>query len=640
MSSKNSKEHLGLIANIALAYLAIGGVLGDIGTSPLYVLSLTFKTLPVTVFNVMGVLSLIFWSFIFLSTKYAWMALELDNNGEGGTFALLSLIRYTGKSLLKEIKSHKIIILLAVAAFLSMLCGALLLSDGVITPSISVLAAVEGVEVQYPHLAEYVIPIAVVILTALFMVQRHGTEKVAKFFSPIIIVWFLTIATLGFLSLKSSLWLLKAINPYYAIKFLIDHPISIIFPILGYVVLCITGGEALYADEAHYGKFGIRLAWFVGAICLLLNYFGQGAYLLSHKNCKNPFYALALPYPHIVYIFLLIIATLAAIIASQAMITGGFSTYKQAMELRMFPRVQIINTSPKTRGQIYIPAVNKGMFIACLATVFIFKSSAALGDAYGLAVTGAFIGTTVMMGILFYLRNYYDKKKFWYVVPLLIVFMMFDTAFFSSNLGKIPTGGWFPMIISIFLITTMITWEKGSALIYQNIPKDTKSHFLINLKEANPAVLPGTDVHMSGSERIIPASLVEQLEMEVLREQIVLVTIKNTDAPWGINYTKQVLAKFGQGKGKLWQVIIDKGYMRLLINVPKILEELELLTPPYRFIFGLWDPVVVERGWRRPFLLYFRFIYRNASALSRRFLIPASKVRYIGGEVEIKFHNK
>jgi len=627
----------GFLANLIFAYLAIGGVLGDIGTSPLYVFSLTFKVIPVTVFNVMGVLSLIFWSFVFLSTKYAWMALDLDNNGEGGTFALLNLIRHTGKSILSQIKTPKIFILLKIAAFLSMLCGALLLSDSVITPSISVLAAVEGIEVRYPHLAEYVIPIVVIILTCLFLIQKQGIEKIAKFFSPIIIMWFLTIAWLGYLNLKSSLWLLNAINPYYAIKFLFIHPISIIFPILGYIVLCITGGEALYADEAHYGKVGIRIAWIVGAICLLLNYFGQGAYILAHKNFSNPFYGLALPYPHIIHLYLIIIATLAAIIASQAMISGGFSTYKQAMELNMFPRVHIINTSPKIKGQIYIPAVNRGMFIACLATVFLFKNSSALGDAYGLAVTGAFIGTTLMMGILFFLRYYYNKKRLWYIIPILSIFLLFDTAFFSSNLGKIPSGGWFPMAISIFLIITMVTWEKGSSIIFQNISKDTKSNFLRNLKEAHLSVLPGTDVHLRGSEKFIPASLVEQLKMGVLREQVVLLAIKNTDAPWGINYNKQILANFSHGKGRLWVVTIEKGYMRLFVNVPKILEELELLTPPYRFIFGHWNPVIVEKSWKKLFLLYFRFIYKNAPTLSRRFLIPVSKVRYIGGEVELKF---
>ncbi len=636
---KSLKNIAKLVGEIGLAYLAIGGVLGDIGTSPLYVMSLTFKALPVTVANVMGVLSLIFWSFMFLSAKYAWMALELDNNGEGGTFALLSLIRQAGSRLKinMEDNGRKIKMLLSLAAFLSMLCGALLLSDGVITPSISVLAAVEGVGVRYPNLSEYIIPIAVIILTGLFLVQKRGTEKIAGLFSPIIIVWFVTIGALGAMSLRTKLWLLKSVSPLYAIQFLHNHPIAVIFPILGYVVLCITGGEALYADEAHYGKFGIRAAWFVGAICLLLNYFGQGAYLLSHKVHVNPFYGLGLSASHLVYIYLLVIATLAAIIASQAMITGGFSTYKQAMELRMFPRVRIINTSPRTRGQIYIPAVNRGMFIACITTVFLFRSSSALGDAYGLAVTGAFIGTTMMMGILFFLRNYFQRRRFWMLVPLLLIFMVFDTAFFSSNLGKIPTGGWFPMVISIFLITTMLAWEKGSSLVYKNVPKANRSDFVRALKNSIITVLPGTDIHMTGNEKVVPASLLEQVEMGVLRENIILVTVKNTNEPWGINYNKQVLTNLPEGQGRVWQVLIEKGYMRLMVNVPKILEEMEILYPPYKFIFGLWSPVIVEQGWRRWFLLYFRFIYQNAPSLTRRFGILPSKVRYIGGEVELSF---
>ena len=442
--------------SLFLAYLAIGGVLGDIGTSPLYVISLCFKRLPVTRPNVMGVLSLITWSFVFLSTKYAWMALNMDNEGEGGTFALLNLIRKEGRRLKNNSRSTLIANLVRGAGVLAVFCGALLLSDGVITPSISVLAAVEGVEVLYPHLAEYVIPLAAIILTGLFLIQKRGTERVAKLFSPVVIFWFLTIAFVGFMNIRQDLNLIKALSPHYAVKFLVSYPIAIVFPILGYVVLCITGGEALYADEAHYSRASIRLAWAVASICLLVNYFGQGAYILRSPKVANPFFDMAVVFGHGFYLYLLLLATLAAIVASQAMISGSFSTYKQAMELRMFPRLEVRNTSSAARGQIYIPWVNVGLFAACLATVFIFGSADALGDAYGLAVTGAFIGTTLMMSILWFLRHKDVKRQILVLLPVFIVFLIFDSGFFFSNLGKIPTGGWFPLVIGTILVTTMI----------------------------------------------------------------------------------------------------------------------------------------------------------------------------------------
>ncbi|WP_457572103.1 KUP/HAK/KT family potassium transporter [Desulfovulcanus sp.] len=625
------------IGTLFLTYLAIGGVLGDIGTSPLYVISLTFKALQVNQENVMGVLSLIFWSFMFLSAKYAGLALNMDNQGEGGTFTLLNLIQTEANKLKNKIASNRISFLVGLTCILSMICGALLLSDGVITPSISVLAAVEGIEIVYPHLAEFILPIATVILTGLFLIQKKGTEKIAKLFSPIIILWFLSIGFVGIVNLIQMPYLIKTVNPYYACHFLVSHPLSIVFPILGYVVLCITGGEALYADEAHYSKPAIRLAWAAAAICLLINYFGQGAFILKHCASKNPFFDMSIPFGHIFYFYLLILATLAAIIASQAMITGSFSTYKQAMELRMLPRVEVRNTSHKTPGQIYIPAVNRGMFIACLATVFIFKKSNALGDAYGLAVTGAFIGTTLMLSTLLFLRNYHQPKKFFLFVPLLIIFLIFDSGFFFSNLSKIPTGGWFPLIIATFLVITMLAWKNGSKLLSRSIPKTYLDDFLAKIEQSNLTILPGTNIYMTLSENIIPGCLLEEVGEGWLKETIILATVKNTHFPWGIRYEKKLLAKINNGESRLYKVIIEKGYMRLFVNVPSIIKTLGFENKPRRFVFGIWNPIVIEETWRKWLLHYFRIIYKNTSSLTKRFAIPIDELIYIGKDVELSF---
>jgi len=636
MTSSNGAQ-IKLTASLFLAYLAIGGVLGDIGTSPLYVMALTFKELPVTRENIMGVLSMIVWSFVFLSAKYAWMALKLDNNGEGGTFALLGLIRKEGAKARQPSGILGRIPLVEVAAVFSISCGALLLSDGVITPAISVLAAIEGVEVVYPHLAELIIPISVIILTGLFALQKRGTERIAKLFSPVILIWFAAIGTVGLVNLTAAPGLIKALSPHYAVLFFAHHPIGLVFPILGYVVLCITGGEALYADEAHYSRPAIRLAWFVAAICLLANYFGQGAYILTTGRTANPFFDMSVPLGHTVYVLLLALATFAAIIASQAMITGSYSTYKQAMELRMLPRVEVRNTSTSTTGQIYIPWVNWGLFGACLTTIFIFRSSDTLGNAYGLAVTGAFIGTTLMMGIFLFLHHSDRRSRFLAYVPLLGLFLLFDAGFFFSNLGKIPTGGWFPLLVGTFLVTMMIAWEQGSRLLYQSIPKEDFATFKEKLKTATITLVPGTRIYMNLNENSVPATLLSDRDGESLRRTCVLVTVKNTNLPWGIHYEKKEIGSFLKGEGKIHQVIIEKGYMRLFVNVPNIMDEQGFKETPRQFVFGFWNIQVLDKTWRRWLLIFFRFIHRNSPSLTQRFMLPAESVVYIGGDIGIQF---
>jgi len=588
----------------------------------------------------MGVLSLITWSFVFLSAKYAWMALNMDNDGEGGTFALLNLIRKASRQLKDGPGSTRIPRLVSGAGVLAMICGALLLSDGVITPSISVLAAVEGVEVLYPHLAAYVVPLAAVILTGLFLIQKRGTERVAKLFSPIVLFWFVTIAFVGLINIRRDLSLIKALSPHYAVKFLVSYPLAIVFPILGYVVLCITGGEALYADEAHYSKPAIRIAWAAASLCLLVNYFGQGAYILASPKATNAFFDMAVIFGHGFYLYLLLLATMAAIVASQAMISGSFSTYKQAMELRMFPRLEVRNTSSAASGQIYIPWVNVGLFTACLATVFMFRRADALGDAYGLAVTGAFIGTTVMMSILWFLRHKDVKGQIFVLLPVFVIFFVFDSGFFFSNLGKIPTGGWFPLLIGTILVITMIAWEKGSQLVYSSIPRRDPASFLNLVERMELTIVSGTDIYMTASEKSVASCLLGECFGGAIRKTVVLVTVKNTDLPWGIQYNKQLIGTFDNDTGSIYQVIIEKGYMRLFVNVPNIMDELGFKEEPRRFVFGMWNLIVIEQTWKKWLLRYFRIIYRNSPSLTERFMIPTQFVAYAGGDVEISFGTK
>jgi len=626
---KNSVKHP---SAFYMGYLAIGGILGDIGTSPLYVMLLVFKFLPVSWDNVLGVLSLIIWSFIFLSLKYAWLALNLDNNGEGGTYALLNLILQAAKKYKGRLKSF----LIGLAFILAMACGSLLLSDGVITPSISVLAAIEGIEVVYPHFQDIVIPLAVTILAGLFISQKYGTEKITKFFSPIMILWFLSIAWCGLLSLVHYPKLLLSINPYYAWQFILAHPVTVALSTLGYVVLCITGGEALYADEAHYSKAGIRLAWGFAALCLLSNYLGQAAYLLRTHDLDNPFFGLALQFGHGFYLYMLVLSTLAAIIASQAMITGAFSTYSQAMALRMFPRLEIINTSSKIKGQTYLPVVNKAMFLACLATVIIFRSSDRLGDAYGLAVTGAFIGTSLMMAIYFWMSYQGQFFKLTTFLSLIVFFSFFDLSFFLANLGKIPTGGWFPILISTILIFTMNAWRKGTKLLYQSIPFKSIEDFAHLIKRNNPCVVPGVDVYLSAREQVIPAAFLYQLESGVSKERVVLVSVKTNNHPWGISYEQKLLNQI-QIKNKtvsIHQVIIERGYMRLFVNVPGILQELGLTEKEgSRFVFSLWNPIVKSDGINKLLLSYFVILYKLSPTLTNRFGINPKDVYYVGKDI-------
>ncbi len=618
-----------------MAYMAMGGILGDIGTSPLYVMSIVFGEIKPSRENVMGVLSLITLSFLFLTLKYAYLALRLDNEGEGGTFALLTLIKRQAKAL-KEggLANGKVLFIVGMATVSSLLCGALLLSDGIITPSISVLSAFEGIQVVYPRFHPWVVPLTVVVLVALFSIQRKGTEKIARLFSPVMVLWFSAIAVLGWLNIVKVPWVLEALNPKYALLFLIHKPVAITFVVMGIVFLCITGGEAMYADMSHYSRSGIRLAWGIAAFSLLSNYFGQGAYLIMTKHHKNLFFALSYGQGEAVYFAMLILATLAAIIASQAIITGSYTTYKLAMELHYLPRVEIKSTSPRYPGQIYIAPVNWLMMVACLFTVLFFKSSAALGAAYGLAVTGAFVGNTLNMAGCLYLRNYQEPLGFLKYVPLFILFLFFDLAFFGSNLGKIPTGGWFPLLVCTFLAATMVSWYRGSHLLYRSLPKEGRKEFVERLKDLSVAALPGSSVYMARDPERVPPSLIMEAQEGVLREQVVLVTIITQSHPWGVTYDKRLLGRLADGKVEVYEVLIEKGYMRSFVHVPHVLDSLDF-PDRRRYVFGDWQVSVPMPPKKNLLLRYFAFLYRVVPPMRARFLIPREEVVYIGGDVEL-----
>src|SRR4051812_17419292 len=436
-----------------LTLTALGVVYGDIGTSPLYALRECFKAeygIAATHDNVLGVLSLILWSLILVvSVKYIAFILRADNRGEGGILSLLALLlQHTRRA---DEKSHRLALVAAGLFGAALLCG-----EGVITPAISVLSAVEGLEVGRPALVHLVVPITLLILFALFMVQRYGTARVGAAFGPMMLVWFITIATLGIRSISQTPSVLLAINPVYAVRFFAEHGAAG-FLTLGAVVLCITGCEALYADMGHFGKRPIRVAWFIAALpALLLNYFGQGALLLRDTRAAvNPFYLLA---PQSFQWMLLIIATAAAIVASQALISGAYSLTQQSIQLGYSPRMQIVHTSEKQAGQIYIPEINKALMVGCLVLVLTFRSSSALSAAYGIAVTGAMSITSLLFGVVARSRWGWSRLR---VGALVSAFLLIDLSFLSANVVKLKHGGWVPLALAIGIYLLMSTWKRG-----------------------------------------------------------------------------------------------------------------------------------------------------------------------------------
>lgn len=509
----------------SLTLAALGVVFGDIGTSPLYTIKEVFSVgvhpVPLNEANMFGILSLIVWALIMVvSVKYVAFIMRADNRGEGGIMALLAL---ASRSAAGNIKKQRIIMLLGI------LGACMFYADGMITPAISVLSAVEGLEVSAPILHPLILPITLVVLFILFWAQSKGTALVGAFFGPVMLLWFGTLAALGIHGIMQYPTILNALNPIFAIHFFQISP-WIAFVALGAVVLAVTGAEALYADMGHFGRFPIRLAWFGFVLpALILNYFGQGALVLKHpETVKNPFYLLA---PEWMLFPLIILATMAAVIASQAVITGAFSVSRQALQLGYIPRMHVEHTSESEEGQVYMPRVNWGLMVATMILVIGFGSSGDLAAAYGIAVTGDMVITTLLAGMVFHTLWGWGKLR---TGAMVMLFLTVDIAFFSANVLKIPDGGWVPLAIGIVIFTLMITWKTGRSLLYQHLKNEAMdlNSFIGAIEAHPPARVPGTAVFMTPNSSGVPHAMLHNLKHnKVLHERVVLLTVQFLDFP-------------------------------------------------------------------------------------------------------------
>jgi KUP system potassium uptake protein len=613
----------------ALTLGAIGVVYGDIGTSVLYAIKEIFGSghVPFTHDNVYGILSIVFWTLtVIVSLKYVLLVLRADNGGEGGLIAMLALASQAVKDK-PELRKWLLVI--------GIFGTALFYGDGVITPAISVLSAVEGLEVVSPHFKQYVVPITLVVLFALFFVQKRGTGGIGKFFGPITVLWFLSIAALGVQHIIGHPEILGAISPHHALRFMWAQP-GTTFIILGAVVLCVTGGEALYADLGHFGKKPIRLAWFsIVMPCLTLNYFGQGALLLEAPEAvKNPFFNMA---PDWALIPLVLLATMATVIASQALITGAFSVTKQAIQLGYLPRLNIRHTSVRDTGQIYIPFVNWSLFAAIVLAVVMFKSSSNLAAAYGIAVTLDMLITTVLTFFVI---------RFGWGYPLALcvaatgVFFAIDLAFFASNLLKLFAGGWFPLMIGGVVFMLMMTWKQGRALMSRAQHADAieLDSFLEAVFMEPPVRVAGTAVFLTAETGTVPNALLHNLKHnKVLHAQNLFVTVRSHEVPWiGLDKRLEV-EPLGHD---CWQVVIHYGFKNDP-DVPKALQlmrgrgcELDTMTTSY---FLSRDLIVPKLGegmalWREKL---FAQMHHNAGAAAEFLNLPANAVIELGSKLEI-----
>ncbi|MFH1562171.1 MAG: KUP/HAK/KT family potassium transporter [Nitrospirota bacterium] len=622
--------------NKKLFFLAIGSlgvVFGDIGTSPLYTIKECFNSffaITPTIGNVLGILSLIFWSLtIVIVIKYLTFVMKADNQGEGGIMALLAMSFSPDKDK-NNIRKTGILLILGIFG------TALLLADGIITPAITVLSAIEGLEVSAPVLKSVVIPITIIILIGLFMIQRFGTGRIGKIFGPCMIIWFVTIGVLGLISIIHAPVVLEAVNPYYAIDFFLkNHWRS--FHILGAVVLCITGGEALYADMGHFGIKPIRLAWyFLVYPALLLSYFGQGAAILGGgaKAIENPFYFLApgwFLYP------LIVIATIAAVIASQSLISGAFSLAQQAMQLGYIPRLNIIHTSSEIKGQIYIPEVNLFLMLGCVTLVLFFKNSSNLAAAYGIAVMGTMTITTIL---LFKIALEKWKWSYFKIISIVGLFLIIDLSFLLSNATKVIYGGWVPLAAGIFFCTLMTTWKKGREELNKYMlngffPIDV---FLNDSAIKDTVRVKGTAVFMSSKPAGIPPVLLHHFKHnKVLHEKVILLSIVSENIPEVLSENKVDVITLNHG---FYQVIAHYGFQEKP-DVPEVISLCKnkgIDVPVEQISFYLGRETLILTGtskmwyWRK---LLFMFLSRNAQTTTTFFNIPPNRVIELGTQIRI-----
>jgi KUP system potassium uptake protein len=612
----------------ALILGAIGVVYGDIGTSPLYAIQATFTSphpLPVVEANILGVLSVMFWTIMLLvSFKYVTIILRADNHGEGGSLALLALV--------SELTTQYPKIKWFVTA-LGVFAAALFFGDGMITPAISVLSAVEGLDLVSHQFKSYILPITVLILTGLFFIQKRGTSIVGMAFGPIMVIWFVCLSVFGIISIAQSPQVLQALNPIYAFQFLSTEP-KVSFLALGAIVLVITGGEALYADMGHFGKYPIRFAWFSFVLpALVLNYFGQGALLLHDPQAiQNPFYLLA---PAWALVPMVLLATAATVIASQAVISGAFSIASQSVQMGFLPRVEIRQTSEKAQGQIYVPFTNWMLYLAVVFLVFSFQSSTNLAAAYGIAVTGTMMITTMLIAFVIVLLW---RWPLLIAIPLIAVLLVVDMTYFCANALKIPQGGWFPLGVAVISFTVLTTWKRGRKLLFDEIGRQAVPIQVILDSADSINRVSGTAVFLTAIGEGTPSALLHNLKHnQVLHERNILLTVIVEEKPYVTKGNRLLVDDMGKG---FYRVRVFYGFMERP-DLPEALAQcaswglpLDMMTTSF-FISRAMIVTGHNPGmmwWRKRLFLA---LSKNAISAADFFKIPSNRVIEMGKRIEI-----
>ncbi|TCM17056.1 KUP system potassium uptake protein [Novosphingobium sp. PhB165] len=626
--SESSGHHAPNESLTALAVGAIGVVFGDIGTSPLYALKESFighHPLVVDRMHIFGVISLMFWTMMLIVTvKYVFIILRADNNGEGGSLALLALIgRKLGKSRWTGL-----------IAMLGVIATALFYGDAIITPAVSVLSAVEGLTVVNEGFAEFVLPIAVVILIGLFSIQSHGTATMGKLFGPVMIVYFLVLAGLGLSSIVKAPEVVWALSPYHAIEFFVINP-KLAFLALGSVVLAVTGAEALYADMGHFGRKAITISWlYIAFPCLLLNYLGQASLVLRNPDAiQNPFFFMA---PDWARLPLVLLATLATIIASQAVISGAFSVSQQAVQLGFLPRLKIMHTSATAAGQIYVPLVNWGLLVMVVLLVFGFRTSGNLAAAYGIAVTGTMLITACLLGVLTY-----AVWKWHPVVSIGVTagFLFIDGLYFASNVTKIPDGGWFPLLVAAVVFTLLTTWANGRRLMRERLREDSIP-FATFIRSVGERVrrVQGTSIFLASSNDGVPPGLLHNLKHNhILHERVVILTVAGQGVPHVAPENRAEVEALGQG---FYRVVLRYGFMDD-IDIPAALADEDRAGGPFKPVetsYFLSRQTLIPSSrpgmaiWREKL---FAIMVRNAQSAMEFFKLPTNRVIELGSQLEI-----
>jgi KUP system potassium uptake protein len=613
----------------ALMLGAIGVVYGDIGTSPLYAMKESFigpHPLAVDPLHIFGVLSLVFWSLMLIVTlKYVLVAMRADNRGEGGSFALLALI---SRNLGEKRWSHGLVVL-------GVLATALFYGDAMITPAISVLSAVEGLSIVNPAFGNFVLPIAIVILIGLFLIQSRGTAKVGAIFGPVVLIYFAALAALGVLNIVQHPEIIEIVSPHWALRFFL-HDQKLAFLAMGSVFLAVTGAETLYADMGHFGRKAIGFSWLTLVYpCLMLNYMGQGSLLLGNPAAvQNPFYLMA---PDWARLPLVIIATAATIIASQAVISGAFSVTHQAVQLGFLPRLRTEHTSERAAGQIYIPAVNWGLMVMIILLVLGFRESTKLASAYGIAVSGTMIITTIMLAVLIFGVWRWNQIV---AGATIVVFAIVDGTFFASNLAKITDGGWFPLVVAAVIFTVLTTWATGRRLLRERLDHDSLP-LEVFIKSTAKSVhrVRGTSVFLSASSEAVPSALLHNLKHnQVLHERVLLLTVKVEDVPHIAADQRLELHKAGDG---FYRVILHYGFMNE-VDIPDDLSRIKSCGDGFdmmstSFFLGRQKLVATKEQagmalWREQLLAW---MMRMSESAMEFFKLPTNRVVELGSQLRI-----